>query len=227
VPGSEIAAAPGGASPIRTEVVSLSFAATTVRLVRVCDLRQVVDAAALLGAESAAEPPYWMHLWPGALALAGLLASDSTVVRGRRLVELGCGLGLPALVAAKRGASVIATDREIAALRLLGRSAALNGAAVELVQLDWAWPPLGRVFDLCLAADVAYDAAAEEGLVRALAGLLAPRGEAWLADSVNTHRRTLTERLAGAGFEVRADWCREQEEGRSVWVRTIRASRVS
>ena len=45
--------------------------------------------------------PYWAELWPGGLALAEALPADLT---GIRVVELGCGLGVPSLVAAARGA---------------------------------------------------------------------------------------------------------------------------
>jgi hypothetical protein len=74
-------------------------------------------------------------------------------------------------------------------------------------------------------ADVAYDAAAEGVLVAALDGTLAASGVAWLADSVNTHRHTLVERLTAAGFAVAIDQCREEEEGRPVWVRVMRVER--
>jgi predicted nicotinamide N-methyase len=119
----------------------------------------------------------------------------------------------------------VATDWKIEPLRLLRRSAELNGAAVSVVQLDWRHVALRGAFDFCLMADVAYDAAAEGVLVAALDGTLAASGVAWLADSVNTHRHTLVERLTAAGFAVAIDQCREEEEGRPVWVRVMRVER--
>ena len=44
--------------------------------------------------------PYWAELWPAATALAEALPD----VGGCGVVELGCGLGVPSLVAAARGA---------------------------------------------------------------------------------------------------------------------------
>ena len=52
--------------------------------------------------------PYWAELWPSGLALARHVAARE--LRGLRVLELGCGLGLPALAAALRGADVLATD---------------------------------------------------------------------------------------------------------------------
>ena len=64
--------------------------------------------------------PYWAELWPAALALVAALPP----IGGLRVVELGCGLGLPSLVAAARGAEVTATDWAPDAIELLERNAA-------------------------------------------------------------------------------------------------------
>jgi predicted nicotinamide N-methyase len=189
-------------------------------------LADAVDVGALLADDAAPEPPYWMHLWPGAKVLADLVAASAEMGPATRVLELGSGLGLPALVAALRGAKVCATDWKREPLTILGRSAALNGRRVSRVQMDWADPALRGGFDLCLGADVAYDAGSEDGLARALSGLVRPHGRVWLADSVNTHRRTLPARLLDHGLATRVDEIRAEEEGRPVWVRVIRAERT-
>ena len=68
--------------------------------------------------------PYWAELWPAAHALAAALPP----VAGLRVVELGCGLGLPSLVAAARGADVTATDWAPEAVELLRRERARQRA---------------------------------------------------------------------------------------------------
>jgi predicted nicotinamide N-methyase len=193
---------------------------------RPADLRRYVDAEALLRDETPAEPPYWMHLWPGAMALARVLAEDERIATGARVLELGCGLGLPALVAAHRGARVVASDWHRAPLQFVRRSGAVNGgAALDVVQMSWAAPALRSSFDLCVGADVGYDAGAEASLVAAAARLVRPRGWVWLADSVNTARGSLAARLVAAGFAVTVRSVEESEEGRPVWVRLIEAQR--
>jgi predicted nicotinamide N-methyase len=96
--------------------------------------------------------PYWAELWPAATALAGALPE----VRGLRVVELGCGLGVPSLVAAARGAVVTATDWARDAIELLCENAARNELAVRAEVRDWREPWPDR-FDLALAADVLYE----------------------------------------------------------------------
>jgi len=96
--------------------------------------------------------PYWAELWPAAVALAAALPD----VAGLRLVELGCGLGVPSLVAAARGADVTAVDWAADAVSLLRRNAAANGLALRAERRDWR-EPWDERFDLALAADVLYE----------------------------------------------------------------------
>src|SRR3954452_5683468 len=70
--------------------------------------------------------PYWAELWPSALALADALGTAGG--DGRRVLELGCGLGVPSLVAALRGADVLATDWSPAAVEVLRENARRAGA---------------------------------------------------------------------------------------------------
>lgn len=124
--------------------------------------------------------PYWAQLWPSGVALAR--AVGSRALGGMRVVEVGCGLGLPSLVAARAGARVLATDWAPAAVELLRANAARNGAELDAAIIDWASPGglLQRApFDLVLAADLLY----ERRNLAVLADLL-PRlgGEVLLSD---------------------------------------------
>jgi predicted nicotinamide N-methyase len=166
-----------------------------------------------------------MHVWPGAVALARRLAEESGGAAGERVLELGCGLGLVALAAARRGAAVTATDWKREPLQFVAASAARNRVAVRVAQMDWTHMATRRCFSLCVGADVAYDAEAETALVDALGRAAASGGRLLLADSVNTHRDTILRRLAASGWETRVDRVLEREEGRSVWVRVIAARR--
>jgi predicted nicotinamide N-methyase len=124
--------------------------------------------------------PYWSVLWRSGVALACEL--DGAPLAGLRVVELGCGLGLPSLAAARAGADVLATDGEAEALELLHRNAQENGLSVATAVVEWAAADelVARApFDLVLAADVLY----ERANVGVLMSLL-PRlgGEVLLAD---------------------------------------------
>jgi predicted nicotinamide N-methyase len=107
--------------------------------------------------------PYWAELWPAATALAVALPD----VAGLRVVELGCGLGLPSLVAAARGADVTASDWAEDAIELLRENAARNGLALRAEVRDWREPWPER-FDVVIAADVLYERRNVEPLLERL-----------------------------------------------------------
>jgi predicted nicotinamide N-methyase len=79
---------------------------------------------------------------------------------GLRVLELGCGLGLPALAAARRGGDVLATDWADDAIELLRRNAERNSVVVHAARVRWSDPELllGAAWDLVLGADLLYEA---------------------------------------------------------------------
>src|SRR3954464_2503280 len=79
--------------------------------------------------------PYWAELWPSALGLAEAVGAAGGA--GRRGIELGCGLGLPSLVAALAGAEVLATDWSPEAVRVLRDNAERVGASLDIRR--WSW----------------------------------------------------------------------------------------
>ena len=91
-----------------------------------------------------------------------------------RVLELGCGLGLPALAAALRGADVLATDWAEDAIELLQQNVERNGVFLRLARVRWSEPePLLRAapWDLVLGADLLYEARNAEQLAELLPGL--------------------------------------------------------
>jgi predicted nicotinamide N-methyase len=146
-------------------------------------LLQPREAAALPdagGVEWAPIAPYWSVLWRSGVALAREL--DGVALRGLRVVELGCGLAVPSIAAARGGATVLATDSCADALALVARNARRNDVRIETATVDWAEPEelVGRApFDIVLAADVLYERASVAPLL-SLLPRLAP--QAWLAD---------------------------------------------
>jgi predicted nicotinamide N-methyase len=146
-------------------------------------LMQPQEAAALPDAgpvEWAPVAPYWSVLWRSGVALACEL--DGVALRGLRVVELGCGLAVPSIAAARAGAAVLATDACAEALTLVVHNAHANHVSIETATVDWAEPDelVRRApFDLVIAADVLYERASVAPLL-SLLPRLAP--EAWIAD---------------------------------------------
>jgi predicted nicotinamide N-methyase len=129
--------------------------------------------------------PYWARPWPSGLALAGALA-DAPLPSDASVLELGCGLGAPSVVAARAGASVLATDGATDAVAFATHTLALNDVAAEVAVVDWAQHGDALVargpFDVVLAADVLYTRANVEVALHLWPRLLTSTGLLWLAD---------------------------------------------
>jgi predicted nicotinamide N-methyase len=162
-------------------------------------LRRPPDPEALLDEEAFEHEeflPYWAELWPSGVALAETVAARR--VRGLRVLELGCGLGLPSLVAAAEGADVLATDWAPDAIALLRENAAANGLRLRIQIVSWDEPePILREapFDLVLAADVLYERRNADRLLELLPAL---GDEILLADPARPHTERFLEAAAGS-----------------------------
>jgi predicted nicotinamide N-methyase len=156
---------------------SIRLPSGELRLLQPQEAAELPDAGPV---EWAPVAPYWAVLWRSGVALAREL--DGGELRGRRVVELGCGLAVPSLAAARAGAIVLATDARAEALALVDRNASANDIRVDTAVVDWGEPDelVGRApFDLVIAADVLYQRESVAALL-SLLPRLAP--EAWLAD---------------------------------------------
>jgi predicted nicotinamide N-methyase len=129
--------------------------------------------------------PYWARPWPSGLALAASLV-DAPVAAGARVLELGCGLAAPSVVAARSGAAVLATDGAADAVAFAAHALALNEVVADVAVVDWATHGEALVelgpFDVVLAADVLYTRANVETALRLWPRLLADDGVLRLAD---------------------------------------------
>ena len=139
--------------------------------------------------------PYWAELWSSSLALARVLAVRS--LRGAPTLELGCGLGLASLAAARAGGRVTATDWSAPAIELTARNAEANGVSLEALRCSWQEPdPLVEraPWALVLASDVLYDRAHVPLLLGLLPRLTGPHSEVLIADPGRTPAEEFLER---------------------------------
>jgi predicted nicotinamide N-methyase len=129
--------------------------------------------------------PYWARPWPSGIALAAALKSDPPRA-GAKVLELGCGLALPSVVAAQAGARVLATDGATDAVAFAAHVLAINEVDGEVACADWSEQGEELVargpWDLVLAADVLYTSANVEVALRLFPRLVAPTGMLRLAD---------------------------------------------
>lgn len=166
------------------------------------DLQQYADPdgqADALGISSA-QWSLFGHLWPAGRLLAG--AMQHVDIAGRRILELGCGIGLASLVLQRRGADVVASDIHPLADAFLAYNAALNALpAVHYRHMRWDEPlPSLGMFDLIIASDVLYERGHATLLSEVVARHTLPEAEVIVSDAGRGHGAAFTRALGALGF---------------------------
>jgi predicted nicotinamide N-methyase len=160
------------------------------------------DEARLLG-ERAKGLPYGVALWPSSIALAHDVGGRPEGFRGKRVLELGAGTGLPGIVAASLGGHVVQTDRHEVAMWLCRRNGERNGVGpLEYRQADWTeWHDTGQ-YDWILGADILYGEPQHPNLRKIFEMNLAPGGRVLIADPFRSVALGFLESLERDGWTI-------------------------
>lgn len=128
--------------------------------------------------------PYWTELWPASVALAHWLWQRRDDIAGKRCLDLGCGLGLTALVGQWLGAHVLGMDYERDALRFARRNAEANTVPQPLwAVMDWRRPAVRKgCLDLLWGGDIMYERRFVTPVMDFIEWALAANGKAWIAE---------------------------------------------
>jgi len=166
-----------------------TFGDVTLTLETPPDLDALLDRAAAADPQAVDAIPYYAILWPAAHGLARYLWDHRAELRGgTRVIELGCGLGLPSILAARLGARVLATDFHPDTGEWLLHNAGINHVDLIYMSLDWnkltdpAHVPRYQTAPLIIGSDLLYEKRHIPALVCAIERLCAPGGHAVIAD---------------------------------------------
>ena len=158
--------------------------------------------------------PYWTELWPSSLVLAEWLYEQRERVCGKPCLDLGCGIGLTALVGQWLGARVIGMDYEPDALHFARLNADRNGVSQPLwTVMDWRKPAVRRKsLSFVWGGDIMYEQRFAAPVLDFLEYALAEDGVAWVAEPSRTVYDTFRTML------INRRWV-----GRRVWEKSIDA----
>jgi len=164
----------------------------------------VTDQDALLdGINDVEHVPYGFLLWESAVALAGWLTERADQVVGKRVLELGAGVGLAGLMADHLGAEVWQTDHHADVLLLAQQNAQQNDVALPHQFIaDWRnWAQTAQ-YDLILGADILYERAMHQHLAPIFRASLAPGGTLVLSDPSRPQALELIAAMEDEGWRI-------------------------
>ena len=186
---------------------------------------KTIDAGALLRERVVPDPPYWALVWTGARAIAAIV-SNLEIAEGTRVLDLGCGLGLAGLAAARRGAAVTFGDyleEPLEFVRATLQRVPASGCEVRTIDFTRT-DDGGSRYDLILAADIVYDPAHYAPLAAYLDGHLSPAGTILLTESLRADATVFLAGMTERGFvdEKCALWVMEDERRERTWLHGLK-----
>ena len=144
---------------LRIRYQTIEFENIDIHLCTLRDKQQFDDPnneAEDLGISSAVWPLFGV-VWPSSIVLANYMLDYET--EGKKILELGCGIGLSSLLLKKQEADITATDYHPEANRFLNRNTKLNNTQeIPFERVDWddETSALG-CFDLIIGSDLLYE----------------------------------------------------------------------
>lgn len=146
--------------------------------------------------------PYFGILWPASIALATYLSEHPELVKNQSVLELGCGLGLPSLVAAHQGANVLATDYHPDVEEYFLRNTRHSSVRCEYKRLNWRDDLTeNRTFDIVMGSDVLYESKHAREVALGLIRFLNPKGKILLSDPGRAYLQQFVTAMRTEGFK--------------------------
>lgn len=179
---------------------------------RPADVSRFLDAA--IADPTQTYNPYWPEIWPSGVVLAGVIAREPGIFQGKRVLELGPGVGVTAVAAMDAGADLVVADYAPGSLALCALNALDQiGREPQILLVDWRDPcpdlvaAAGAGFAVVLAADVLYDQKMVKPMDQLLDRIVAPGGEVWIADSGRDAAERLLDTLRRRGWWGGSEEC--------------------
>jgi predicted nicotinamide N-methyase len=151
--------------------------------------------------------PYFGVIWPSARGLTEYIASQFPIRFDElRILEVGCGLALPSLYCARKGAEVTATDFHPEVPNFLAKNIALNQIkSLNFKSVNWtdvsAAPPPHLRYNWVIGSDILYESQHPEPVAKALAAFVRPGGTVLLADPARPYLQSFSDAMAKLGFK--------------------------
>lgn len=189
-------------SKLRLRYQTLEFGDVDIHLRTLRDRQQYLDVdgvAERLGIHSSNWALFGI-VWASSEVLAHLMVDYD--VDGKRILEVGCGIGLSSLLLNSRHADITATDYHPEAGAFLEENVRLNrGEQIPFVRTGWGDGDCGLgTFDMIIGSDLLY----EQDHVELLAGFIDlhanPACDVILVDPGRGHHARFSKKMVNLGY---------------------------
>lgn len=211
--------------PTRTKTLSINDKVFVLE-----EIRSLDEAIDLICAEMTEEEqldpfaedlcPYFGVLWPSSIALAEYLSENPKLVRGKKVLELGCGLGLPSLVASHLGGDVLATDYHPDVEEYFQRNCRHSSIESKYKRLNWreGTEDIGK-FDVVIGSDVLYESKHAKEVAQGLIRFMKPNGMIILSDPLRAYLQKFLTAMKEEG--MREEMSARSADGKEILVFTF------
>lgn len=189
-------------STLRLRYQTIEFGDTDIHVRTLRDRQQVSDAeeVELVVGISPANWALFGVIWASGELLARIMFEYE--VEGKRILEVGCGIGLASLVLNYRHADITATDHHPEVEGFLLENTKLNGLqTIPFVRTGWsdAETNLG-LFDIIIGSDLLYEQGHPEELSRFIDQHAKPNCHVMIIDPGRKHSARFSKHMTVLGF---------------------------
>lgn len=193
-------------SDLRLSYQTIEFGKTDIHL---CTLRSNQEfhdpngEAEKLGISSATWPLFGV-IWPSSMVLAHFI--NDYDINSKRVLEVGCGIGLSSLLLNKQNVNITATDYHPEVHKFLNRNSLLNGDKdIEFLRTNWTdGDDSLKLFDLIIGSDLLYEDAHIEQLSGFISAHSRPSCEVIIVDPGRGRKNKLIKQMITFGFSCQS-----------------------
>ena len=179
----------------QTEIEPITVSGRTLQCLRIADLDEIIIQGLESNDDNMFDLPFWGKIWEASILLAAYLTAQP-VLPGRKILEIGTGLGVSGLFAAAHGHQVTLSDHTEEILKFIRANVLLNDLHnVSIINVDWREPAGEQRYDWIVGAEVIYHRPTYDDLVRFLLQTLKPHGTIFLAKSTSLPADTFFAKL--------------------------------
>lgn len=206
-----------------TQIVQKTYAQKLFVLEVIRDLDEAIDLiCAAMTPEEQLDPfaedlcPYFGILWPAAQGLSQYLERMDFNFKNKSVIELGCGLGLPSLVATHLGGKVLATDFHPDVEEYFQRNARHSNLTCQYQRLNWREDNELGLFDVVIGSDVLYESKHPMEVARGLVKYVKAGGKIILSDPGRSYLQKFVDAMKELGHQEEIST--ETVDGKEIFV---------